>query len=90
MTCRKSKRFYNTILRDVMHEAYRACMFFFVCQRHLATKNPTSACSVWRNSENIIHTSLTSAYQIPTNSKSYQARNTKNKVVNFIGTKCPN
>ena len=86
MTCRKSKRFYNTILRDVMHEVYQACMFFFVCQRHLATKNPTSASSVWRNSENI----HTSAYQIPANSKSYQARNTKNKVVNFIGTKCPN
>ena len=54
-------------MKNIKH----AC-FFFVCL--LTTKNPTSASSVWRNSENIIHTS---AYQIPTNSKSYQARNTK-------------
>ena len=70
-----------------MHEVYQAWMFFFCLLETFneRMKNPTSASSVWRNSENIFHIL---AYQIPATSKSYQARNTKNKVFNFIGTKC--
>ena len=57
---------------------------FLVWQKHLTIENFTSGSFYWRKSEKFFHT----AYQIPRSSKSYQARNTKSKVVNFIGTKC--